>query len=116
MPKLLHILAQQEADRAEQSGVYAPASLGKEGFIHLSYTYQVCRVANYLYKGQMNLVLLEIDPLRLGGELVDEDLYNSGESFPHLYGPLPWNAVTAVHTFPCHTDGRFDLPASLGDE
>ena len=40
--------------------------------------------------------MLELDPDRLGSPLIVEAVA-SGEEFPHLYGPLPVAAVTAVH-------------------
>jgi len=113
VPKLLHILSKEEAESAKRTGVYTPASLVTEGFIHCSYEHQVCRVANFLYKGQTGLVLLELDPTKLEAILVDEDLYGSGETFPHLYGALIWDAVVAKHNFPHLADGTFVLPFSL---
>ena len=58
-------------------------------------------------------MLLEIDRSLLEDKVVDEDLYESGEPFPHLYGELPWDAVVAVHTLPCSADGTFELPSTV---
>lgn len=113
MAALLHIISKQEVETAKASGVYKPDSLTSEGFIHCSYPNQVCRVADYLFKGSADLVLLEIDTTQLTCEVVDEDLYESGELFPHIYGELPWEAVIAVHDFPCSNNGEFKLPASV---
>ncbi len=110
---LLHIVPKQEADTAKASGVYKPASLSREGFIHCSYAKQVCRVANFLFKGKADLVLLEIDKTKLDCDVVNEDLYESGEMFPHIYGELPWNSVIAIHEFPCNEIGEFELPKSI---
>ena len=113
MAALLHIIPKQKAEVAKTSGVYKAASLNSEGFIHCSYANQVCRVANFLFKGNADLVLLEIDKTRLDCDVVDEDLYESGELFPHIYGELPWNSVIAIHEFPCNDTGEFELPASV---
>jgi len=110
---LLHIVSKQEAETAKAAGVYKPDSLGSEGFIHCSYPDQVCRVANYLFKGNADMVLLEIDKTQLTCDVVDEDLYESGELFPHIYGEILWSAVAAVHEFPCNDNGEFKLPASV---
>jgi uncharacterized protein (DUF952 family) len=114
METVLHITPREEVAEAEAKGFYRPRSLGDEGFIHCSYAHQVCRVANALFAGVTGLVLLEIDKVRTGCDVIDEDLYGSGEAFPHIYGSLPWEAVLAVHDFPCKDDGTFALPASLG--
>ena len=113
MEKVFHIIPKQEADIAKKQGFYQPSSLIDEGFIHCSYPMQVCRVANFLYKGKTDLVLLEIDKAHINCEIIDEDLYDSGELFPHIYGKLPWNAVVAIHDFPCKEDGTFELPTTV---
>lgn len=110
---LFHILKKSEADAAKEAGVYLPATFADEGFIHCSYDHQVCRVAAHFYKGQENLVLLEIDKSLLSSKVIDEDLYDAGENFPHIYGELPWRAVTSIHNFPCLEDGSFELPTSI---
>ncbi len=113
MEKVFHIISKQEADTAKAKGFYQPPSLINEGFIHCSYPMQVCRVANFLYKGQTDLMLLEIDKVHINCEIIDEDLYASGELFPHIYGQLPWSAVLAIHEFPCNDDGMFELPITV---
>ncbi|MGL5796470.1 MAG: DUF952 domain-containing protein [Waterburya sp.] len=113
METVFHIVAKKEVDNAQSEGYYQPASFVDEGFIHCSYLNQVCRVANLFYRGKTDLVLLEINTARIGCEVIDEDLYDSGENFPHIYGKLSWEAVVAVHEFPCNTDGTFELPTTL---
>lgn len=113
MKKVFHIISKQEADTAKAQGFYQPPSLIHEGFIHCSYPMQVCRVANFLYKGQTDLILLEIDKAHINCEVIDEDLYESGELFPHIYGQLPWSAVVATHEFPCNDDGMFEIPNTV---
>ncbi len=110
---LFHILTQTEADEAKAQGSYTPANFAAEGFIHCSYAVQVCPTAERFYKGQSNLVLLEIDESALSCEVIVEDLYGSGEAFPHIYGTLLWQAVVAVHDFPCLEDGSFELPEAI---
>ena len=106
-------MPKQTADGVRRADVYRPDSLRDEGLIHCSYADQVCRVANFLYAGQADLVLLEIDGSRVGADVVDEDLCGSGEPFPHIYGELSWEAVVALHAFPCAEDGTFQLPSAL---
>ena len=113
MKTLWHIASQQDADIAKKIGSYQPISLEKEGFIHCSYLSQVCQVANRFYAGQIELVLIQIDPSCLNCPVVEEDLYNHGQKFPHIYGVLPWSAVMTIYAFPCEADGTFQLPAPI---
>ena len=110
---LFHITSKRDSDAAKHGGVYRPESLASEGFIHCSYAHQVCSVADRFYQNRTDLVLLQIDSSHLSCDVVDEDLYDSGEKFPHIYGELPWSAVVAVHEFPCTDTGGFCLPSAL---
>ncbi len=96
---------------ASTTGEYSPPSLDEEGFIHFSYEHQVEPTATALDRGRTDLVLLCVDPTTL--EVVDEDCYETGERFPHIYGPIPVAAVTDVYPFPSLPDGSFRLPAGL---
>ena len=69
--------------------------------------------ANRIFKGQSDLVLLEIDPTQLQCKVIDENLEGGTELFPHIYGELPLAAVKHVHDFPCDEAGLFQLPRSL---
>lgn len=117
---ILHITPRADWHAAQIAGEYGAASLEGEGFIHCSTAAQVIDVANALYRGQRDLALLVIDPARLTADLRWEPpahpgaLANaqepSGETFPHLYGPLNLDAVIRVIDFPPREDGTFNLP------
>jgi uncharacterized protein (DUF952 family) len=110
--RLLHITTRSALERAQTSGAYAPPSLETEGFIHLSEPHQVVAVANARYAGVADLVLLCIDPARLGAPLRYEiGDPGSDERFPHLYGVLEVDAVVSVLEFAETTTG-FELPLS----
>lgn len=111
---ILHITTQAEWETAVASGEYRPASLAAEGFIHCSTVAQILGPANEFYRGQAGLVLLGIDPALLDGPLVYEDCYETGQAFPHIYGPLPVTAVIQIFPFPPNPDGTFSLPLELG--
>ena len=108
---ILHITTRAEWEAARALGDYRLDTLDSEGFIHCSTPQQVLGPANALYHGQDDLVLLVIDPAQLTAELVYEDCYEAGETFPHLYGPLNLDAVVRVVPFPPLPDGTFTLPA-----
>ena len=105
--RIFHITSQAEWEVARVFGEYRPRTFAREGFIHCSYAQQVVPVANRLFRGAQDLVLLEIDTTRLTCPIVDENLEGGGEQFPHVYGPLPASAVAAVHAFPCDAEGTF---------
>jgi uncharacterized protein (DUF952 family) len=110
---ILHITKMTDWENAKKQGEYRAPSLDSAGFIHCSEAKQIVGVADFNFKGQSGLVLLEIDETRLKAQVKYEDLGNEGQLFPHIYGPLNLDAVERVYPFPCGADGRFALPASL---
>lgn len=117
MFRLLHIAEREQWAAAVRAGQYQPESLAEEGFIHCSLPEQIVPVANEVYRGRQGLVLLVIDPQNVAGEIRFEDCYESGQEFPHIYGPLPVEAVAQVLDFSPGLDGLFARPAemNLGD-
>ncbi len=113
MKKIMHITAATEWEKAKKAGVYTAPSLNKEGFIHCSLAHQIPPVANFNFKGQQGLVLLEIAEDRLQHVVKYEDLYGEGKDYPHLYGPLNIDAVLRVVAFPPEANGTFKLPKEL---
>jgi uncharacterized protein (DUF952 family) len=109
-PFIYHITTWQAWQAALQSMVYTPQAFAADGFIHCSSEAQVVPVANRFYRGFPGLVLLEIDPELVPGELRWENLEGGTELFPHLYGPLPVEAVLSALDFPPRADGSFIIP------
>jgi uncharacterized protein (DUF952 family) len=101
---IFHLAARDEWDDAES---YRPDSLAEEGFIHCSTAGQLVGVANDLYAGRSDLLLLTIDPDALDAPVVYEDCYETGRLFPHLYGTLDSEAIVSVQPFPPGETGRF---------
>ncbi len=110
---ILHITTKNEWDTAVGAGAYTADSLDIEGFIHCSSPQQVLGPANERFAGQSGLLLLCIDPERLTAPLVYEDCYETGQAFPHIYGPLNLDAVIEMVPFPVQVDGSFVLPERL---
>ena len=115
MKTISHITSIADWEKAKSDGSYRAASLEKDGFIHCSLALQIPPVADYNFKGRQGLVLLEIDQKKLTHEVRFEDLYESGEDYPHIYGPLNTDAVLRVVPFPPQPDGTFLLPRELVD-
>lgn len=112
---IYHITSNAAWMAARAAGSYTADSLPTQGFIHFSTRDQVLHVANTLFHGQPGLVLLAVDPARLGAPLRYEEAH-PGEYFPHLYGPLNLDAVIAVYPFPPQSDGSFDWPPGCPGE
>ena len=106
---ILHIIRNQEWQLAKQSGSYKNKSLEEEGFIHCSNENQVCKVADTLYKDEEDVLLLYIDETKLMSKVVYEDLYQLGEKYPHVYGPINLDAVVKVEPFLKDENGEFFL-------
>ena len=106
----MHICSGADWAAASAVGQLRPPSLAEVGFVHLSTTEQVHLPANRLYAGRTDLVLLSLDAELLGAPVRWEPGVPSDPSamlFPHLYGPLPAQAVTAVDPYLPGLDGRF---------
>jgi uncharacterized protein (DUF952 family) len=110
---LYHIAPARDIERAARSGTYAPPTLEREGFIHCSYASQVAATADRIFRGQPNLLVLEIDPSRLASRVVAENLDGGAELFPHVYGSLPMSAVLAIRELRCRPDGTFEPPCMV---
>lgn len=106
---LLHLCRPEEWERALAAGAYRADSLESEGFIHCSTPQQIVATALRHRAGQQGLLLLVIDSNRVGPEIRYEQAKN-GEAYPHIYGPLNTDAVTAVKPFPLQPDGSFLQP------
>jgi uncharacterized protein (DUF952 family) len=105
---IFHLVPQAEWARGQDP--YAPVTLETEGFVHCSTSDQVAKVADTLFAGRHDLLLLEIDPTKLSAEVVWEDLYDLDEDFPHVYGPIEHSAVVRSSPFVPNDQGRFDAP------
>ncbi|MBM2620283.1 DUF952 domain-containing protein [Actinoplanes sp. LDG1-06] len=67
------------------------------GFIHLSGREQVAETAARVFGPEPALVVVALEADALGESLRWEEAPNRGSMFPHVYGPLPKEAVTAVY-------------------
>jgi uncharacterized protein (DUF952 family) len=110
---IYHIVEKDYFHAQEKKENYVADSLEEQGFIHFSKTDQLLQVANSFYKGKNQLYILKVDENALTAELKMEpplEAPNSGMLFPHLYGPLNWNAVVKKFDWHANDDGTFSLP------
>lgn len=94
---------------AQTSGLYLSADLGMEGFIHASTAQQVMGVAFRYYQNRSDLVLIEMEEGPLG-ETLRWEASTGGELFPHVYGPIPLQAVRRISSFPEVSDSSQTTP------
>jgi uncharacterized protein (DUF952 family) len=110
---IYHITTPDLWDIALSRGSYAASSLETEGFIHCSDARQVERSLNRFFRGEREVVVLTIDPDRLVNELKYEPA--DSDSFPHLYGELNLEAVTATEELFPAPDGSFNFGTAAAD-
>jgi uncharacterized protein (DUF952 family) len=81
----------------------------RDGFIHFSTASHVEESARKHRAGEEGLLLLAVDADRLGPALRWEPS-RGGQLFPHLYGPLPPDAVVWAQPLPVGPDGLHRFP------
>ena len=97
---IFHIAFESDWSSAQPVGEYRVSTRGalldEVGFIHAGFERQVAGVAAAFYGDVTEpVVVLVIDTERLDVPVVVED-GGGGEEFPHIYGPLPVEAVVDV--------------------
>jgi uncharacterized protein (DUF952 family) len=107
------VLTEAAYERAGRNGHFQGSTDDlRDGFIHLSAAHQLEGTLAKHFAGQSELVLLAVDPDRLGPELKWERS-RAGGLFPHLYAPLELAAVAWAEPLELGADGRHRLPAAL---
>ena len=101
---VFHIAKAADWRAAQEAGEYRVSTLGRSldevGFIHASFAHQVPTVAEQVYGAVAEpLVLLTIDEGKLTAQVLVEEVPAAGQAFPHIYGPIPIDAVTDVRDF-----------------
>jgi uncharacterized protein (DUF952 family) len=114
---IFHITERPLWQRALRDGSYTYSTRGARlsdvGFIHCSFKHQVEAVADHLYGSwQDDLLLLQADPSAIPSEIRVEALEGGTDGFPHIYGPLPAEAVEAVYEL-VREAGQWRLPRGL---
>ncbi len=110
-----HCSLASDWEDAQRSGTYRISSRGRtlqqEGFIHASYAEQVSGVLQRHYTDEPDqLLLLTVDPDRVGCSVVAENLSGGEDLFPHIYGPIPLDAVVAITPLVRRDDGWHWIP------
>ncbi len=106
MATIFHVALASDWAAAQEAGAYTTSTRGmtlaEVGFIHASRGDQWPAVRDRFYADvDEPLLLLRIDTRRLDVPVVEEPGEpGSAETFPHVYGPLPLDAVTSAIPLP----------------
>jgi uncharacterized protein (DUF952 family) len=102
---IYHLAISSEWDDQAERAHYAPVRFEDEGFIHCSEKHQLEGVANRVFSGRDDLLLLKLDPTRLESDTT----YESGGSmkFPHIYGKIDKASVIDIVPIRCNSHGTF---------
>ncbi len=104
---IYHIVVDSDFRAQFDGRAYTPPGLHQDGFVHCAFERSVVPVANDYFVGAAARVLvLEIDPTRLTSETRTPAAaltagggtshLASASQFPHVYGPINKEAITAV--------------------
>ncbi|MCS0503109.1 DUF952 domain-containing protein [Ancylobacter mangrovi] len=99
---------------AEAAGRFtgAPVDLA-DGFIHFSTAGQMAETAAKHFAGQADLLLVAVRTAALELGRLRWEVSRGGALFPHLYGPLPLDAVAWVRELPLGPEGRHMFPPDI---
>ncbi len=112
MTHIYKIMGRGEWAAAQAAGVYAGSEHDRrDGFIHFSTAEQAAETAAKHFAGRDDLLLLTIETGGFG-EALKWEPSRGGALFPHLYAPLPLNAVMRVQDLPLGKDGAHFFPLS----
>jgi uncharacterized protein (DUF952 family) len=99
---------------AERTGTFTGAPVDvADGFIHFSTADQVQETARKHFHGQTDLILAAIDSTALS-DAVRWEPSRGGALFPHLYGPMPMEAVRWTKPLACDAGGSPVIPDLTG--
>jgi uncharacterized protein (DUF952 family) len=113
-PLIYHLCRRSDWLAAQEKGLYqCAAEARRDGFLHFSTAERIAESAARHRAGEPELMLLTVAAGRLGPALRWEPS-RDGRAFPHLYGALPLDAVTAVDPLPLGPDGRHRFPPLAG--
>jgi uncharacterized protein (DUF952 family) len=106
MTLIFKIVGAEEWRAAEAVGVFSGAAVDRaDGYIHFSTADQAPETAAKWFAGRDDLILAAVEADALG-EALRWEPSRGGALFPHLYGPLPLDAVAWTRPLPLGEGGR----------
>jgi uncharacterized protein (DUF952 family) len=108
---ILHIAPRSLWEQGKDSGAYQGNTLDSEGFLHCSRVNHLVAMANAMFRGHHDLVLLLIQTSRVASPMKYEGA--TSEVYHRIYGPVNCDAVIAVYDFLPDEHGEFHLPEEV---
>ena len=106
------VLLAEELAILEHDGLFAGAPVDRaDGYIHMSTADQLAETIAKHFAGKSDLQIVAVDIEALGGALKWEPS-RGGALFPHLYAPLPLDAVIAYGPLEFDEGGAIRYPVS----
>lgn len=106
------VLTTDEMAALESDGTFAGAPIDlADGYIHLSSADQLDATVEKHFAGQSSLHIAAVD-LAVLGDAVRWEPARGGALFPHIYAPLPLNAVLAYGPLEHDEAGRIRPPVA----
>jgi uncharacterized protein (DUF952 family) len=111
--RVFKVAARTAWEEACRRGAFAGSGDDKrDGFIHLSERHQVAGTLARHFRGEHDLVLVELDAAALGNALRWERS-RGGDLFPHLYAELPVTAAVSVRAITLDANGVPVVPEDV---
>lgn len=106
------ILLPGEWDEFEAAGYFEGSPDDRrDGFIHCSTREQAPATAQRFFAGQQRLVIAALDTGKLGDQVRWEEAGHGG-LFPHIYGTVPMDCVSATYSAEGASEVDAVLPAA----
>ena len=109
---IFHVTTKKYLKNHTVNNRYEPESIDTEGFIHCSSGGQVEETANRIFSDKEKILLLIIDVTALSTEIKYDLDENTGEKYPHIYGPLNTDAIIDKFNIFAEKDGKFSIEFS----
>ncbi len=74
-------------------------TLDQQGYIHCSFADQVDRIAKALYADVKDVLIIRLDTALIDSVIKVEAADQTGEAFPHIYGPIMPSAVVSTRVW-----------------
>ena len=114
MGRVFKICEKDEWENAKNNDFFEGSKIDQiDGFIHFSTSEQVKETLKKHFTSKNKLYLLEInaDDLQLVWEVS-----RNNQIFPHLYEPLPLDAITRIYKVFMGTNGNHIIPKLIYDD